>query len=198
MSKKKKQEKKNAIPSSENLSLKLKSFWKEKGPVIIFLGGFGILMGIFYAFWFSEIFKVNILAPVVKANALIASKVLNIFGFGTQSNGTDLYSPAFTISVKQGCDAIEPIAIFTFAVLLFPVSFRTKAFGLLVGIPLLWLLNQVRIISLFVFGIYSSTLFDIMHVQVWQAVFIGVTLVTLAYWIVWALRSDRMKTATIA
>jgi exosortase/archaeosortase family protein len=198
MSKKKKQEKKKTAATSEGLSQKLNFFWKEKRPVIVFLAGFGLLMGVFYAFWFSEIFKVNILAPVVRLNAFIASKVLNIFGFGTQANGTDLFSSAFTISVKQGCDAIEPIAIFTFAVSLFPVSLQTKAIGLLLGVPLLWLLNQIRIISLFVFGIYSPTLFDIMHVQVWQAVFIGATLVTLAYWIVWAMRKDKLKTATIA
>src|SRR6476620_10607108 len=136
MSKKKKQEKKKSVSSSESLSQKLNSFWKEKGPVIIFLTGFGLLMGIFYAFWFSEVFKVNILAPVVRVNAVIASMVLNVFGFGTQTNGTDLFSPAFTISVKQGCDAIEPIAIFTCAVLLFPVSFRNKSIGLVVGVPL--------------------------------------------------------------
>ena len=198
---KKKQEKgkpvnKNTAASKSTTGVA--DLWNEKKPILLFVLGFAVLMGVFYIFWFSEVFKVNVLEPVVRVNAVVASKVLNIFGFNTQTNGANLFSSAFTVDIKYGCDAIEPIAIYTFAVLLFPVSFRTKLSGLFGGVPLLWLLNQLRIISLFVFGIYSETLFEIMHVQVWQAVFIAITLIFLAYWIVWALRADRLKTATSA
>jgi exosortase/archaeosortase family protein len=202
MSKKKRDTKKErrsgsrSLDSNPSFLQQLSNTWAEKKPVLLFLGGFGLLMSAFYAFWFSEVFKVKILAPVVRVNAWVGSKVLNVFGFGTQTTNTDIFSSTFSISVKQGCDAIEPIAIFTFAILLFPVSFRTKAFGLLAGVPLLWVLNQIRIISLFMFGLYSPTLFEIMHVQVWQALFIAITLATLLYWIVWALRSDKVTGLT--
>ena len=63
------------IQNRKQTSEVVNSFWKEKKPVMLFVSGFGLLMAVFYAFWFSEMFKINILTPVVKVNAGVASAV---------------------------------------------------------------------------------------------------------------------------
>ncbi len=180
---------------SQANSLTIGQLWEEKKQILLLALGFAALMGIFYSFWFSEVFTVNILEPVVRANAMVASKILNIFCFGTLVSGSDIHSSSssFSISIKNGCDALEPVAIFSFVVLLTPVSLNTKLPGMAIGIPLLLVLNQLRIISLYIFGIYSAFLFDLMHVQVWQAIFIVITLMILVYWIVWAVGREKVK-----
>lgn len=130
---------------------------------------------------------------MVTFNALVASKILNIIGFSNTASGADLISTVsdFSVSIKQGCDALEPVAMFTFAVALFPVALKPKLSGLAIGIPFLLLLNQVRIISLYIFGINSPALFKFMHIQGWQVLYILITLVSLVYWAVWAMGIDK-------
>ncbi len=174
-------------------TLNIRELWQEKKQILLLALAFAVLMGIFYGFWFSEIFMTNILEPVVKANAFVASKMLNLFGFDSIASGSNINSSttSFSVSIKNGCDALEPVAIFTFIVLLAPVSLNSKLRGMATGIPLLLLLNQLRIISLYIFGIYSPFLFELFHVQVWQAIFIVITLMILVYWVVWAVGKER-------
>jgi len=178
---------------SQSTALSIRELWQEKKQILLLALAFAALMGIFYGFWFSEIFMTNVLEPVVKANAFVASKILNLFGFDSITSGSNISSSStsFSVSIKNGCDALEPVAIFTFVVLLAPVSLKSKLYGMASGIPLLLILNQLRIISLYIFGIYSPFLFDLMHVQVWQALFIVITLMLLVYWVVWAVGREK-------
>ena len=177
---------------AQESALSIRQLWQEKKQVLLLAAGFAALMGVFYSFWFSDFFTTNILEPVIRANARVASGMLNLMGFNTIASGSDIRSAAaaFSVSIKNGCDALEPVAIYSFAVLLTPVPFRMKFPGLATGIPLLLAINQARIISLYIFGIYSKFLFELMHVQVWQALFIAITLIILIYWIAWAARKQ--------
>ena len=42
-------------------------------------------------------------------------------------------SSRYSVNIAHGCDAIEPLALFVAAVVAFPVAFRTKVPGLLIG-----------------------------------------------------------------
>jgi exosortase/archaeosortase family protein len=82
------------------------------------------------------------------------------------------------------------IVSFVFAVLASPsaVGLLARVPYLLMGTLLLLAMNFVRIVSLYYIGIYYEEAFDIMHIDVWQAVFIFVPLVM---WITWARRTGR-------
>jgi exosortase/archaeosortase family protein len=83
-----------------------------------------------------------------------------------------IFSPAFSISIARGCDAIEAMALFASALLAFPARWRPKLIGLLGGIVALFLLNIIRIVTLFLTGVYFPKAFEIMHLDVWQALFL--------------------------
>ena len=165
-----------------------------------FAVGFAVLMGIFYSIWFSDFFIENMLNPVMKVNAWMAAQALKLAGYKVTINDLNLASPSFTLSVGRGCDAIEPMAIFLFAVLLFPATIKSKLRGIAIGIPILFLINQFRIITLYLLGYYSEPLFgkkrefyfDLVHIQVWPVFFILITLALLAWWIISSMKREQI------
>ena len=73
-------------------------------------------------------------------------------------------------------------------VLAFPAAIAAKIPGMLIGTVCLMVLNLVRIISLFYIRIHFPSVFEIMHVDVWQTLFV---LVAILFWILWAMRAVR-------
>ncbi|MDZ4844297.1 MAG: exosortase H [Chitinophagales bacterium] len=165
---------------------KLKASIADKNPILLFLLVFGALMGLFYAVWITEFFTETIFNPVLHFYARLAGFILNLFGYGTVVSGMNISNADFSISVKRGCDAIEPIALFASAVLAFPASFKKKMPGIAAGVAFLLAVNLIRIVSLFLTGLYAPALFDFMHMEVWQVVFILLALVCWVIWIRWS------------
>lgn len=155
---------------------------KQRLPILKFIGGFIVFTIVFYlltdADWFDT-FR----APLVAAYTNISSVLLNIFGQSTNANGAMLTSPRFSVNVQEGCDAIVPTILYITAVLVFPTSWRHKMWGLGIGVPALFGLNLIRIISLFITGLYAPQFFDFMHVEFWQALFIILTVLLFIQWL---------------
>ena len=53
---------------------------------------------------------------------------------------------------------------------------------------ILAVVNLVRIVSLFLVGVYFPKAFDWMHVEVWSAIFILLAIVLWTLWIQWAMK----------
>ncbi len=198
------QKKKLKGKEAHNVREKLSSWWISKNPILRFALGFALFMGVFYAFWVTPFFTDYILQPAVQFNAWVSSKILVLFGYDAYVMGSTLSSSGIAIDVGRGCDAFEPIAIFLSAVLLFPASVRLKLIGVASGIPILLVLNQLRIITLYIAGAHSITLFgkehewyfNLIHLQVWPVIFIIATLVLLANWILYSLRKKKAAETT--
>ncbi|MEZ4884663.1 MAG: archaeosortase/exosortase family protein [Chitinophagales bacterium] len=171
-------------------SQKRKSNSKGRSSILLFIVGFIVIMAIFYAFFNTDFFRENILAHVANVNASISSWILNLFGQGTTASGSSVSSSIFSIKVETGCDGIEPIALFATAVLVFPVAFNYKWPGVLVGSAFLAIMNLLRVISLFLVGVYIPSFFDFMHVEVWQVIFIILAIVTWLVWVQWVMRKQ--------
>ena len=69
-----------------------------------------------------------------------------------------------------------------------PSAFRRKLPGLFIGTLVLLAVNLVRIVSLFLTGVYYPKAFDAMHADVWQILFILLAIVFWALWVQWASR----------
>ena len=154
----------------------------DRLPIIKFIGGFFVFTIVFYlisdAEWFDVIRK-----PLLVLYTQLSSIILNVFGLNTYSSGSILSNPSFSVDVQEGCDAVVPTILYTTAVLVFPTSWNRKIRGLGIGIPSLFVLNLIRIISLFLTGIYVPNLFDFMHVEFWQALFILATVLIFISWL---------------
>ena len=92
-------------------------------------------------------------------NAIFSSKLLNLLGQHTVSQRDTVFSTVFSISVKKGCDAVEAMALFSSAVLAFPMAWKIKLRGLLIGIFMLFTLNFIRIVSLYLTLLYYPEAF---------------------------------------
>lgn len=184
-----KKEKKQKDKSASSISGKLKSGWHSRYPVLIFIGGFVILISIFYLLWLSPWVSSNINPRIAQFNAMISAKILYVFGQETHSAGDSITSPFYSISVAKGCDGIEAMAVFVLALLTFPMPWRNKIFGIAAGIAILFLINIVRIITLFLIGAYYPARMEVMHAEIWPAVFI---ISAVGLWGAWVYRSIKI------
>ena len=163
----------------------------HRHPVLRFLLVFGVLMGAFYIVTIFTPFYRNRLFPVcLRLTAKLAGAVLACLGQDTVVTGTSIATPQFSATVVRGCDAVEPVALFVCAVLAFPSSLVSKLPGIIAGVLLLTLLNLVRLASLFLIGVYVPSMLRIMHVDVWQGVFIVLALMLWLLWLLWANHSQ--------
>lgn len=90
----------------------------------------------------------------------------------------------FRFNVVPDCGALSSMAIFLAAMLAFPTRMWKRVAGLLVGIPILYLVNIVRLSCLAVIGAYTDAgeLFEFAHEYVWQGIYI---LFVVAVWLLW-------------
>lgn len=166
-------------------------FWSKR-PVLRFVLLFCILMILFEGICIIPVIRETLFPAYMRLNAKAGAGILRVFGHEARASGIKIVSPRFAIELRRGCDAIEPSAVLIAAILAFPSAWRAKLSGGLVGTLALMVLNFVRIVSLFLVGVYFPKLFDVAHVEVWQAAFI---LLALLFWSVWALRVSRPRLA---
>ena len=153
---------------------------------------FVVIMVAFYFVETTEFFQQSAFPAYLHFNADVSAHVLRVFGEDASATGTSVSSPAFALEVRRGCDAVEPSALFIAAVIALPVFFWKRLAGIVVGTLILALVNLVRIITLYYVGAYWPAAFHVMHVDVWQGIFILLVIVLWALWAQWA-RADAKK-----
>ena len=166
------------------LTRSVSEYWGQKSPVLKFLLGFAACMIIFYIIYLSPFFVEYIGRPILTVQAKISSFLLNILGQGTTANNDIITSPEYSISIKNGCDGLETLAIMLSGIVVFPISFRLKWPGLLYGTLALMVLNFIRIVGLYIVGKnFSNAVFDFLHEQGGFVIF---TVLGVFLWIIWA------------
>jgi len=154
-----------------------------RNPFVRFFALFIGLMILFYLFYIV-IYEGYLEEPITRTNAVIGSALINIFGYGTSTDGA-LIQGNFVMNVKRGCDAIEPIGLASCIILAYPTVFKRKIPGLLIGVGVLLLINLVRIVTLYMTGIHFPSLFEVVHLEVWQFLFIVLAVLYSMLWIRW-------------
>ncbi len=85
-----------------------------------------------------------------------------------------LYGPGgFAYEISRGCLGLVPAAFLIVGVLAYPGERRRKLRALVVGVPLLFVLNLMRLVHLFYLGVYRPDLFPLAHQVVWQGAIIA-------------------------
>jgi exosortase/archaeosortase family protein len=168
--------------------------------ILRFVLGVIVLMGAFYALYLPES-EFDVFGGFLRWNlnkhAHASGWVLDVLGnkitVTPSSDGKDpeVRSPDFAMTIVRGCDALEPSALFLAAVIAFPVAFRAKLVGALLGVLCMELTNVVRLVSLFYVGVHWPEHFRMIHEEVWQTAFIVISVVYWAIWALWATRPPR-------
>ena len=117
----------------------------------------------------------------------IAAALLRATGERVVTVGHELTS-SFTMSVESGCDALQAMAILVIGVIAFPSTGRWKLLGVTGGVTLLYVLNILRVASLFWTGVHAPDWFETMHTDIWPAAIVGSAVLAWVVWAWWSLR----------
>jgi archaeosortase B (VPXXXP-CTERM-specific) len=96
-----------------------------------------------------------------------------------------VYLERFPIAVIDECTGIYEAVLLGAALLAFPTSWGKTAIGFLLGLPLIYALNVVRIVMLLFVGRYFPLAFDFMHIYFWQVTMIAMVAGTWLLWVLW-------------
>ena len=161
------------------------SSWRRYRREIVFLTLFLVLLGGSFTLISVNWVNDNVIEPFTAGIAKVSGAVLDLIGQDVTMQGTIIRNSRFAVNIRNGCNGVEAMLIFLAAVLAFPASWRSRLLGLGIGIVVIQIVNLIRVVVLFLTGIYFPKLFDASHTVVWQTLVIlsGVLL-----WIFWANR----------
>lgn len=160
-----------------------KKWLENKHPVLKFILGFVGCMALFYLFYYSDFYKNQLEIHFLHAQASVSSLLLNLLGHDTVVVGGAIGNADFSVNILNGCDGLEAMAIFLSGLLIYPASIRHKLQGVAIGVPILLVLNVLRIAGLYLIGLnFSKKVFDVVHVQGGFVIF---TMVSVLLWFAW-------------
>ena len=169
---------KNPIPA--------KSWFARNAPVLRFGLTFGVAMALYYVLALLPWTDGKLFPAYLEANAKLSNAILHGFGQSSVVASATIRSSQFSITIKRGCDALEPSWLFCAAVLAFPAPWRRRLPGMALGVMAILGLNLVRIVSLYFLGIHLPGFFETMHLEIWPVIFILVALLLWIGWVSWA------------
>lgn len=134
----------------------------------------------------------HVIVPFTAGVAKVSGWVLDLIGQDVAMQGTMVSNSRFAVNIENGCNGVETMLIFGAAVLAFPAPWRSRLIGFALGMVAIQLVNLVRVVALFLTGVYFPKFFDSSHTVVWQTI---VILFGVVLWIVWASRLPRHSEA---
>lgn len=154
----------------------------QKEIIIKFCVRFAVLSGFLYVLlnWLPS---AVITGPLNRQTAEMTAVLLRLFGLRPVVNGVFLSAGGFSIKIITECSAIFAAILFFSFVMAYPASARQRALGLLFGIPFLFTANLLRIVFVFLVGMYYLPLFEYAHVYIGQIVMILFVLLSSMTWL---------------
>ncbi len=163
-------------------------FWSKR-PILRFVLLFCVLMAVFEGLCAVPVARDHLFPGYLRINTRGAAAILRLLNTPNTVNDLIISSASensqFEMEVRRGCDAVDPSLVFLSAILAFPGRIKTKIPGMVIGTCALMLINFVRLVSLFLVGVYFPSAFELMHVDVWQVAFIFLAIL---FWVIWAAR----------
>jgi exosortase/archaeosortase family protein len=131
-----------------------------------------LLLDVRYSGWVELTWE-----PLTDATVTLVVVLLKSFGLGVSQAGATLQSPdGFAYEITHHCAGFWPIVLFSAFHLMTSRPGERRLRSLVFGIAVLLLLNLVRLIHLFLIGVWAPSLFPIMHDLVWPFVTVMIML----------------------
>jgi exosortase H (IPTLxxWG-CTERM-specific) len=148
----------------------------------LFAAKFVAFLVVFYAFVAIGAVDERLIVPFTAGITRVSVAGMRIVDRNVHAVGTTIASDRFAMDVKNGCNAVETMMLFAAAVLAFPASARSRIIGLAVGLPVIQLVNVVRLATLYWIGSRHASWFEIFHMGVWQTAIILIGVAMFAIW----------------
>jgi exosortase/archaeosortase family protein len=183
------QDSKKIIRKKKKQRLNLSDWFKKNRTYLKFAGIFLAVLSVYYlaVLFLNDSF----FAWYINITAHLSTIFLNLFGYNTSVIGATIVSPEYAIELSFGCEGTEPVILFIAAVAAFPLSFKIKLPGLLIGSAVLYILNLIRIAALFMIGMFFPESVDSFHTEIFPIFFIFLAIIVWGIWITWGLRKSK-------
>lgn len=162
----------------------LRSIWPTVRVVVTFVGLIVVFFGLLT---YTPIVERVDIAWVLAQAAASASWVLlegigRLVGFPVAIEGTNLVSGTFRVDVSPACSGAVPSMIYLAAVFAYPASWRSKLVGAGLGMAIIHGANLIRVVGLFLIGLFATQFFHETHVYIAQAVVVAIAVATWLFW----------------
>jgi len=128
----------------------------------------------------------RLFSPFNQANAAAAARLLDHLGYAPILKGNLIQLDGFRASVITECSVLYPALLFGSFLSTFPASKRYKALGLVLGLPVLFSLNTMRLAAVVVAGASHPRLFEVLHVYLGQITMVLAVCLLALLWLKWA------------
>lgn len=168
----------------DKLLLSVRSMW----PTVRVVGTF--ILTIYLAFFLLTyepiVSRLDVSMALARALAWVSFGFLSVLGavigFPVIIEGTNLASEAFRVDVAPACSGAVPSMIYLSAVFAYPATLKMKLVGAGIGLAIIQCVNLIRVIALFLIGLYAPSLFHDIHVYVAQGLVVAVAVTTWLFW----------------
>ncbi len=110
---------------------------------------------------------------------------------GVRGEGARIRAPGGGINILNGCEGTEVLFLIVAAMLAYPASWSRRAVGLLAAVAVVFVLNQIRLLTLF-YGLRAHRdLFSSLHGLVTPLVLVLCSVLFFIGWMAWAQRPAR-------
>lgn len=104
------------------------------------------------------------------------------------TGGKATWKRALSFEIIPGCDGTEGFALFGSAVLASPFALRARILFLMIGSIALFVVNTLRLVTLFMLGVYMPDVFHTAHMDLWPGFIIVAVLLCWLSWARWMMR----------
>ena len=139
-----------------------------------------------------------VVMPFMSVTASAVGWILGVLGEPVTSNALTLSSPQGSITIAHGCDVTFEWIVYVAAVAAFPASWRSRGWGLFVGLSSIFTLNLARVVSLYYVLTRRPAAFEFVHAYLWQALFMILVFVVWGIWARMAVRREAIRVAPTA
>lgn len=129
----------------------------------------------------------EVLAPLTVWTAQATFALLSWSGMEAVREANVIAHPeGFAYQIYYSCTGFIPVLSLTVSILAYPRPLRDKWIGIGVGVPILIMLNLVRLVHLFHVGIYRPEIFEYVHHRIWENCLILMIIVLWLGWVIWS------------
>ena len=159
-----------------------------KDPWVRFSVRFAVLVLLSEVIYYGVLLDSGPMNLYLEWAARVSGYLLQVLGEEVTIKGNIISGAKFVVQISSECDAVQLCAVLLSAIVSFQAPLPSKLIGMVLGLLWLQAVNFVRIVSLFLVGVYKPRSFQTVHESLWPVILIAVTLLT---WILWARRAQR-------
>ena len=180
--KERKDRKKGKVGRREDKIKRVGRINKARREMINFIIKFSTFSIVMYLFYYYFIKDTIILISLKNGTALILASLLSMLGFKSIASGNIVSMDGFSMEIIDECTAIFSSIIYISGVLAYPANMKQKLLGM-IGVPILYIIDLMRLIILAFVGVKAPSFFEYVHVYLWQATFIIFVILVFVLWI---------------